>query len=191
MSRVAALIAVGALGLAACDRQPTAPVDEAQLATTLAAEAQAAMNTAGGGPVSILRRLVQGVRESDNADANALLARGETLAQRAAASGDTQLAQQARGLILQAVVKVFPNASTRISGVVRTGVDRVRTSLGSQSAPRIRSALDDIAGLLRRSAAAQDIGRLAVALDLVLQANDRLVRLVEYVRNAGSTTTTR
>ena len=135
-------------------------VDETQLAASLSVEAQTAMNATDGGPASILRRLVQGVRESDNARAKALVDAGE---------------------VLQGVVLVFPNASTRIAGVVQTGLDRVRRSLGSRDAPRIRAALDDIAAMLRRASDLQAQGRLAAALDLALQADAKLERLPDQL----------
>ena len=155
-----ALVSIALLALA-CDRQTTAPIDEVSLATRWWAEAVAAMGATDGGPVSLLRRLVQGVRASDNARAKALIDGGQTL---------------------QGIVLVFPNAATRISGIVRTGLDHTRASLGSRDAPRIRNVLDEIAGLLRQSAAAQDVGRLAAALDFALQANARLERLQDYLQ---------
>ncbi|MBI4499865.1 MAG: hypothetical protein HY700_01770 [Gemmatimonadetes bacterium] len=155
-----ALVPIAMLALA-CDRQTTAPADETSLAATLSAEAVTAMSATDGGPVSLLRRLVQGVRESDNARAKALIDGGQ---------------------MLQGIVLVFPNAATRISNIVRSGLDHTRASLGSRDAPRIRNVLDEIAGLLRQSAAAQDVGRLAAALDFALQADARLERLQDYLR---------
>ena len=128
-----------------------------------------------------LRRLSQGVRQSDNAEAKAMLTRGEAQLQSALQAGDREAAQQARGVILQSIVRVFPGASARIGEVVRTGLERARTSLGTREAPRIRAALDEVAALLRRAVASAAEGRTAVALDLVLQAAERLDRLAEFV----------
>ena len=154
--RVIGLTVVTALTLSACDHPLAAPVDETQLAASLSVEAQTAMNATDGGPTSILRHLVQGVLESDNARSKALVDAGE---------------------VLQGVVLVFPNAATRIANVVQTGLARVRESLGSRDAPRIRAVLNDIATLLQRASDLQAQGRPAAALDLALQADAKLERL--------------
>ena len=163
MRSLTALASITVLALA-CDHQsstaPLAPLDEVSLATSLSADAVAAMSTTDGGPANLLRRLVQGVRESGNARAIALIDAGQTV---------------------QGIVLVFPGAAPRISNIVRTGITRAFERLGSRDAPRIRKALDEILGLLRQSAAAQDIGRLAIALDLALQANARLERLQDHL----------
>jgi hypothetical protein len=178
-------IAVTVLALAACDRETVAPpVNELDLANTLGAQAQTAMGGEASGPASILRSLVQQVRAGDNADAKLLLTRAEDLSRRAAATGDRELAAQAHGLVLQAVTLVFPNAALRLANVVRDGLEKARAGLGSRDAPRIRSVLDQVADLLRQSAAAQDIGRKAIALDLAIRASDILTQLVEHVRAA-------
>jgi hypothetical protein len=169
------------LVLAACAEPVVAPVNEVELAASLSVEATAAMGGDANGPASILRNLVRQVRAGDNAEALALLARADALAQQARESANRELATQAHGLVLQAVVMVFPNAAPRIGNAVRTGLERVRSALGSRHAPRIRRALDEIAGLLRRSAAAQSEGRPAVALDLVLRASEMLGRLVDHL----------
>jgi hypothetical protein len=176
-------ITTAVLALAACGHETVAPqLDEVALATTLSVQAQTAMGGTANGPASILRTLVQQVRASDNVDAKARLARADELSRQAAASGDADLAAQAHALVVQAVTLVFPNAATRIGNVVRDGLERARAGLGTRDAPRIRSVLDQISGLLRQSAAAQDIGRLAIALDLAIRASDLLNQLVEHVR---------
>jgi hypothetical protein len=177
-------LALITLSAVACEEQPVAPIDEIGLATSLTAEGTAAMGGDAAGPASILRNLVQQVRDGTNAEAKALLAQADELIRRARAEGNRELAREAHGLVIQAVALQFPNAATRIASAARAGLERVRAALGDRDAPRIRRVLDEIGATLRRSAAADAEGRKAVALELALRASQMLTRLVEHVRSA-------
>src|SRR5262245_34378277 len=91
------------LALAACEKQvaPIAPLDEADVAASISAQAVAAMGGEANGPPSILRSLVQQIRAGDNERAKAELARADEMAAEAARTGNRDLANQAHVLVIQ------------------------------------------------------------------------------------------
>ncbi len=186
--RLSVLKFVPLLAFAACDRQatgPVAPLNEVDIATSISAQAQAAMGGPAGAPTSILRTLVQEIRNGDNERAKTQLDRAVAMSRAAAATKDKAMAQEAHALVVQVVAGVFPNASVRISGVTKTGLERARNALGRRDAPRINNILDQVGGLLRQSAAAHEAGREAGALEFAIQAAEMLSRLVEHVRGGA------
>jgi hypothetical protein len=183
--RLSVLKLVPLLALSACDRQatgPVAPLDEVDIATSVSAQAQAAMGGPGGAPTSILRNLVQEIRNGDNERAKAQLDRAMAQSRAAAAAKDQEMAKQAHAMVIQVVAGVFPNASVRISGVTKTGLERARNALGRRDAPRINNILDQVGGLLRQSNSAHEAGREAGALEFAIQAAEMLGKLVDHVR---------
>ncbi|MFQ5703330.1 MAG: hypothetical protein ACE5HT_04835 [Gemmatimonadales bacterium] len=195
MHKIAAITLTG-LVLAACGDQPrtTLPnepdaVTELELAANLASEVMRATE-ADGGPESLVRHLIQGVRAKGDDQAHRMLRIAATLrdsARVALEAGDRQAARRfehmSYGMVLGAIVRTFPNSPARVGNIVDNVLGHMRQKLGDREAPRIRKILRHVAGLRGRANEALDAGRNNVALGTNLTALRILQRLVHHVKD--------
>jgi len=195
------LIALSALGLAACAKEPTdarrdttiqTPTQtEAALATGFAQSADSAAQRAGAPLPRLLDLFFAELRAHPNPEARALLEQSRALADSGRAArqaGDDAAARAywiaAHETLFDAIVLVLPNAYERTGGVVDDILARITAALGDREAPRIRQALE----LVRRvraeaaTAAATDEGH---ALALNMRALEILKRLHEHLDHPG------
>ncbi|HEX9704632.1 MAG TPA: hypothetical protein VGA20_05250 [Gemmatimonadales bacterium] len=137
-----------------------------------------------------VHRLFEGLRNTDDPEAQACLAEARELRQQARAAYEAGDREAARELghqsflkVLCAVVEVFPNAPERTGAAVDQALERIETYLGDREAPRIRAILAHVHELRDQAdalIATDPVGALA----LNLRAIQILHRLVSHVRDA-------
>jgi hypothetical protein len=186
----AALAAV--LVAAACSQDPNAPqAEELILAQQAEAIAQDVATTSEATHEGWLRRLFAALRNTDDPEAQACLARARELreqARAAFAAGDRELARQLWRQsflkVLCAVIEVFPNAPERTGLAVDQTIVRIETFLGGRDAPRIRLVLAHVKQLRVAADRALAGGDKVTALALNLRGIQILHFLVARIRDA-------
>ncbi len=181
--------ALGALAIASCDTsqqlgpEPTLEEEEA-LAADLVRESGESIDSHRDGAEPLVVRLIHGILASGNERAIAMLHRAR--ASRAAAQDEEdpevrrQLLHEAHGLLLGAILQVYPNAPNRIGAVVDQALQRIHARLGDREAPRIRLILGRVRHLRER---AESTDRPMARLHFNLTAAHVLHRLVHHVRH--------
>ena len=181
--------ALGALALTSCDTsQQLGPEpsqeEEAALAADLARESGESIDSHRDGAEPLVVRLIHGILASENERAIAML--HQARAKRAAARDEEdpevrrQLRHEAHGLLLGAILQVYPNAPDRIGAVVDQALRRIHARLGDREAPRIRRVLGRVRHLRER---AESTDRRMARLHFNLTAAHMLHRLVHHVRH--------
>lgn len=191
------LIALSAIGLAACAKEPTGARDattlqtEAALAASFASFADSTAQHHGAPMPRLLDVFFHELRSHPNAEAQALVDQSRALADSGRAArdaGDLDAARRyfiaAHETLFDAVVIVLPNAYERTGAVVDTILARITERLSDRDAPRIRRALAAIAQVRAdaQAAAATDEGH---ALALNLRALAMLQRLRDHLQHPG------
>jgi hypothetical protein len=192
------LIALSAIGLAACAKEPTGArreaattQTEAALATSFASFADSTAQRNGAPMPRLLEAFFRELQAHPNAQAQALVDQSRALADSgrvARDAGDMDAARRyfiaAHETLFDAVVIVLPNAYERTGAVVDTILARITERLGDRDAPRIRRVLGVIAQVRSdaQAAAATDEGH---ALALNLRALAMLQRLRDHLQHPG------
>lgn len=196
--RIRYLIALSAIGLAACAKEPTGarreattPQTEAALATSFASFADSSAERNGAPMPRLLNAFFRELRAHPNTEAQALVDQSRALADSGRAArdaGDLDAARRyfiaAHETLFDAVVIVLPWAYERTGAVVDTILARITARLGDRDAPRIRRVLGVITQVRAdaQAAAASDEGH---ALALNMRALDMLRRLQEHLQHPG------